>query len=130
MGRVTFTKAHINRGKLIDPGWYESVIKAVKEQDAKNNDGSITYVVDLKIIESGPFEECEVRRYFNEKDDAIPFMMPFVKALLGRELEPGETIEINEGLVGRQLSVFYKTGEYNGAPKNEAADFAPSGTVH
>ena len=113
----------ILRGKIIEPGWHEAVVKEIVES-AASTDKSTNWKIICIIRESGKYDGVPVERYFNEK--APGFAIPFLKSMgFTIDEKTGGDFDLQKTL-GRPVQVFVETTEYNGSPKNNIKDFRPS----
>jgi hypothetical protein len=113
----------ILRGKLVDVGWHEGIVKSIDES-AASTDQSTNWKLTIIIREGGKFDGVPLERYFNEK--APGFAINYLKAC-------GFTIDEKTGgdfdlqkTVSRPIGFFVEIGEYQKRPKNEIKDFRPS----
>lgn len=121
MPKFRITQEDINRTKLVEPGsWYNVKILKVYDEPTKKGD-SINTNIDMQIVD-GNFKGAMLFRTFNEK--APGFVIPFVKALTGREPAPDEEYDLTAA-EGRSMKVFVRHREYNGVLYNDVVDFRP-----
>lgn len=118
MPRITITREDIQRGKVLDPGWYPAEVVDVKESATKAGD-SMNTTIEFKIID-GPSLGVTVYRLFNEK--APGFVIPFLQAFAVEIPEDGGTFDL-QNTIGRKLSIYIKNELYNGAMKNRVEGF-------
>lgn len=108
------------RSKVVEPGWYNCIIKGVS-QEAASTDGSTNTIVDFVVID-GPQKDVPLRRYFSEK--APGFAVNFFKACGAQIGEQGATFDVEKS-IGRKMQVFVKNEEYGGSMRNRVEDFRP-----
>jgi hypothetical protein len=118
---VRFSQEDFLRGKVIRPGWYHAVIKAVNTKPAKT-DGSTNYIPQMKIVEPGDYFGIPVDDNFSEK--ALGISAPrFVRACNGGvEPKADENYELANG-VGKVVKVQISNSLFNGRVKNDVNDY-------
>lgn len=128
--KINLSQEDLNRGMLVEPGWYPSEIKNYKEEKAKT-DGSTNAVMDVVVL-SGPFTGASGVVRFNEK--APGFAVNFLKALGGKEVTGADgkatmTAELSPALNGKKLDVYFRRKTWEGKDSNDPADYAPLGKL-
>ena len=126
--RARITPDDLAAGQLLSPGWYPAEIIKYVEEPA-NTDGSTNGIVHFKVIgEKG--RGARFRTLYNEK--AMAFAGPLLTALGAKvSKDTGIDADLSEAtLVGKKVDVNIRRGETSKKnPFNEAADFAPIGSV-
>jgi hypothetical protein len=120
MPKITISKEDLQRGKVLDPGWYTVAITDVQDKASKKGD-SINTTISFDVTE-GPFAGCKVFRLFNEK--APGFAVPFLQALGVEIPADGGTFDLKNA-IGKQLMVYVKNELYEGSMMNRVEGFRP-----
>lgn len=129
MPSLRFTKDHVAIVKnQLDPGWYackitECVYKPNKKGDA--NLWELKFVVLTK--EDGtamPTNAFHLRSWFSEKEEAIPYHIPFFEALAGGEIKEEEEYSFDAS-VGHTILVRTEQELYNNRVQSKVAGFRP-----
>jgi len=120
--KLTYTKEDIDRGKTVEPGWYETVIKEAVDEIASDGQ-SMNTVVDFQIVggNEGKFNGMNLRTWFNEKAPGIS--IPFFAAL-GFQVKEGATVETT-ACKGKKLLVYVANEMYKGKMQNRVSDYRP-----
>ena len=113
----------ILRGKIVEVGWHEGVVKEVVES-AASTDKSTNWKIVCIIREGGKYDGVPVEKYFNEK--APGFAINFLKSM-GFQIDEksGGDFDLQK-TAGRPVAFFVETGEFQGTPNNKIKDFRPS----
>ena len=125
MGRFNFNQEDINRGKLVDPGWYPCEITKYEAKKAKTDNSNLD-VFYAKIISSDE-ELAGIPLFFQFSEKTPGFAIPFVEALTGQKVKAGDEFEIGQNCVGKQLDLLVTRGEWNNKPKNDVTGYRPLG---
>ena len=120
MPKITISREDLQRGKVLDPGWYPAEITDVQDKASKKGD-SINTTISFDIAD-GPFKGCKVFRLFNEK--APGFAVPFLQALGVEIPEDGGTFDLKNA-IGRKIMVYVKNELYEGSMMNRVEGFKP-----
>jgi hypothetical protein len=111
---IEFSDRDMNRGKVIDPAWYQVKIENVGEAPSRDG-GSTNYPVEGVIIrnaDSGDekFAGMPIEWNFNSK--AIGFAAGFLQAL-GIDVKAGARFDLANA-IGHTVEVFIENGEWQG----------------
>ena len=120
MPKITISREDLQRGKVLDPGWYPVVVTDVQDKASKKGD-SINTTIHFDVM-AGPFAGCKVFRLFNEK--APGFAVPFLQALGVEIPEDGGTFDLKNA-IGKNLMVYVKNELYEGAMQNRVEGYKP-----
>ena len=116
-----FTEEDLAMGKLVEPGWWPTVVHKVT--DTSDKEGADLCKIQLKIRKEGDSNGVLLFTQFSEK--GIGFARPFIEAITGKKLAKDDAVNITDKIVGRELEVYVQRGEYKGRPKNEIVDYRP-----
>jgi len=110
------------RGKMVEVGWHEAVVKEIVESAAAT-DGSTNWKLTVVIREGGKFDGVPLDRYFNEK--APGFALNYFKAH-GANIDEKNGGDLDfQKTIGRPIGIFVEIEEYQKRPKNVIKDFRP-----
>ena len=118
---IQFTPADVLRSKILDTGWYGSLIKKVEAAASKNGD-SVNYTVTFEIEN---MEGKEIERYFNSK--AISMLLPLIAAVTGKQIKAENFQFDTDELVNKKVDCKVVTEIYEGRPVNKVTEFVPYG---
>lgn len=121
MSKMRITPEDHLKGKVIEPGVYVAVVRAV-EEGASKTDQSQNWNVEFKISE-GVYKGVPVYKTFNEK--GAGFAIPFIEAC-GGKIDPKADYELDfQKTLGATLRIVVKNNLYNGTMKNQIDGFMP-----
>ena len=113
-------KTDLLRSKVVKPGWYETVIKAVNDKQAST--GVTGKIIDL-VITSGEYADVPITARFWE--NAPGFAENFVWACTGKKVDPEGGDYVFENAVGKKIKTYIENKTYNGRLQNEPKDYMP-----
>lgn len=125
MAKVNFTEDDVARGKVVDEaGWIPVKIEKHEQKVAKT-DNSALFVYHGKALD-GKYKGTIFYAQFSEK--AMGMMIPFVNATGVKVGPKGLSGFDTESPVGKTMEFYVKPDVYQGKPKNNVADFRPTGS--
>lgn len=115
---IMFSPEDMNRDKLVDPGWYDVLIKDVVEAPSRDG-GSTNWKVEAVVVKSadGNEEFAGVPLVWNFNSKAISFAIGFLQAL-GVNVEPDKRYDLTQAKNSR-IQVYVIRGEYEGRARNQ-----------
>lgn len=120
MPAVRFSQQDFLASKVVKPGRYHAIVKAVT-QKAASTDGSAVYKPQLIIVEPGEYKGVPLTDNFSEK--AMGAAIRYVQACLGgKEPDKDTNYELANG-VGKILRVQTSNQLYNGRITNKIDDY-------
>lgn len=117
--RFRLSQDDLNKGKLIEPGWYTFRVEKVYEEPSKDKSSTNTKV-DCRIVD-GEFGGMMVTRVFSEK--APGFVVPFLKAF-GIEVVADEEYNL-AATENMEFKGYVSHREYNNQKYNDISEFRP-----
>ena len=113
------TSEDVKSRKLVNPGWYRGRVEKIEERPGKKDGAKVAWVFILGL--NGDAEGVIFQRAFSEKAPAMA--IPYIEAVLGRAIdEDGGSFDLN-ATIGEELNFYVKNKEWDGAMRNDVADF-------
>lgn len=121
MPKLRITPEDHLKGKLVEPGVYLGVVKAVEEKSS--GDGSQNWNVEFKITQEGPYKGVPVYKTFNEK--GAGFAIPFIEACGGKP-DPNKDYELDfNKTIGVTLKLVITNRLYENKMRTQVDGFMP-----
>lgn len=121
MPMIDFTQDDLNRGKIVEPGWYILEIGNLEEKTSTKGDSTNWTFEDSKVVanaETGSTEFAGVPLAIRFNSKAKGFMIGFFSALLGEEVQPGQRFDLNAA-VGKRIIANVINDTYDGRVVNK-----------
>jgi len=120
---LTVSQGDILRGKIVTPGWYPAVMKAVEDVTSKST-GVEGWKVTFVIEGNSAFKDVPVDTRFWE--NAPGFTAPLIAVLTGKPQAESGNYSLDNG-VGKRMMIYVSNGLFNGRKTNQIDDFKPIG---